>query len=119
MHQSRIKKFLNLYFVLRHLNLFRSFNVNNTRNIVMTIDAGFGMVTGFIGYLQLVIGIQSKSSRIYTVYSSLQHALNLLSLLCLHQPSGNGFSRRDVPFLWVPELSSCLSYGNFRLSPKY
>jgi hypothetical protein len=31
--------------------------------------------------------------------------LNLLSLLCLHQSSGNGYQRRTFPFLWDPELS--------------
>jgi hypothetical protein len=33
-----------------------------------------------------------------------------LSLLCLHHFSGNRFQRGMFHFLWVPELSPCLSY---------
>jgi hypothetical protein len=33
-----------------------------------------------------------------TLYSSLQHTLSLLSLLCLHQLSGNGFQCRSFLF---------------------
>jgi hypothetical protein len=49
-------------------------------------------------------------SLIQTLCSSLQHALCLLSLLCLHQSSGNAFQWQTFPFLWVLELSLCLSY---------
>jgi hypothetical protein len=47
----------------------------------------------------LVVTIQSNSSRICTVYNSLQQAFSLRSLLCLRQLSGNGFSRLGFPFL--------------------
>jgi hypothetical protein len=52
-------------------------------------------------WLQVIIAV----SLIHTLCNSLQHVLNLLSLLCLHHSSGNGFQRRTFPFLWVPELS--------------
>jgi hypothetical protein len=38
-----------------------------------------------IRHLQLVTTNNNNSSQTYTVYSSLQHALSLLSQLCLHQ----------------------------------
>jgi hypothetical protein len=40
-------------------------------------------------------------SQIHTLCSSLQHVLNLFSLLCLHQSSGNSFERRMFPFLFL------------------
>jgi hypothetical protein len=57
-------------------------------------------------WLQVIITV----TLIRTLYSSLHRHLSLLSLLCLHPFSGNGFQRRTFPFLWVPELSKCLSY---------
>jgi hypothetical protein len=33
-----------------------------------------------------------------------------------HQSSGESFQRRTFSFLWVPELSSCLSHNNFILN---
>jgi hypothetical protein len=43
---------------------------------------------------------------------------SLLSLLhvCLQSFSGNGFQRRTFPFLWVPQLSPCLSFSISRLT---
>jgi hypothetical protein len=53
----------------------------------------------------------TELSLIHALVFSLQHALSLFSLLCLHQSLLlNGFQRRKFPFLWVPELSPCLSY---------
>jgi hypothetical protein len=73
---------------------------------------GFGMVILFIELLQNVTTSNySDIANSYILYNSLQHALRLFSLLCLHQSlSGNGFQRRTFPLLWVPELSPCLSY---------
>jgi hypothetical protein len=75
----------------------------------------FGLVTGFIGLLQLVT---TRTIWIYRVYNSLWHALSLLCQLCLPYSSGNGFHQRMFPFLWIPELSPCLRHSNSRLSRK-
>jgi hypothetical protein len=49
-------------------------------------------------------------SPIHILYNSLQQALSLFSLLCLHQSlPGNGFQRWMFPLLWVPKLLPCLS----------
>jgi hypothetical protein len=49
-------------------------------------------------------------SLIHTLYNSLQYALSIFSLFCLHQSfPGNGFQRRTFPLLWGPELSPFLS----------
>jgi hypothetical protein len=51
----------------------------------------------------------------HTLYTSLQHTLSLLSLLCLHQSlSGNGFQSRRflsyrVPVLWSSLAGACLT----------
>jgi hypothetical protein len=45
---------------------------------------GAGLVIGFIEHLQNVTTNNYKASVIHTLYNSLQHALNLLSLLYLH-----------------------------------
>jgi hypothetical protein len=70
------------------------------------------LVTGFIGHLQLVgtihYGVIANSHTLH----SLQHALSPFGLLSLHLFSGNGFQRRMFPFLWVLELSPCLSHRN-------
>jgi hypothetical protein len=76
----------------------------------------FGLVTGFIEHLyaQLVTTsncstIANSHSAIYEYYS--MH-LSLLSLLCLHQSSGNGFQRRTFQLtlgsrtVTVPQLSA-------------
>jgi hypothetical protein len=80
------------------------------------LQTGFGLVTGFIGHLQLVNTGNINSSWVCTVYSSLWHALSILNLLCLHQSSGNGFQRQTISFLWVSKLTSCLSYSNSQLT---
>jgi hypothetical protein len=60
-------------------------------------------------YLQLSIAL----SLIHTLYNSLQHALCLLSLLCLHQSlPGSGFQRRrSLNFLNWPATFSRLGVG--------
>jgi hypothetical protein len=51
---------------------------------------GFGLVTGFIGLI--------NTQLVTTLYSSLQHALSFLSLLCLHQSlPGYGLLTRVIP----------------------
>jgi hypothetical protein len=54
----------------------------------------FGLITGFIGNLQLVITSNTNSSWICTVYNSLWKSLSLLSLQCLPSvtPSNSGRS---------------------------
>jgi hypothetical protein len=44
--------------------------------------------------------------------------LSLLSHLCFHQSSGNGFQRLKLPFLWFIELCSCLSHSKCQLTPQ-
>jgi hypothetical protein len=70
------------------------------------------MVTGITEHLQLVITCNNNSLLI-----SLWHALSLLSALCFHQFSGNGFQRRTFSFPWVLDLSLCLSHSNSLLTP--
>jgi hypothetical protein len=62
----------------------------------ITID-GFGFIIRLVEHLQLICTSNNNNSRIYRVYNSLWHTLNLLSLLCLHQGSlvkafNSGFS---------------------------
>lgn len=47
-----------------------------------------------------------------THYSSLQHALSLLSHQVLHRFLGNSFQQQIFPFLWIPELPLCLIHRN-------
>jgi hypothetical protein len=43
-----------------------------------------------------LLGVEEVELQIHTLYNSLQHVLNILSLLCLHWLSpGNGFQRRS------------------------
>jgi hypothetical protein len=49
----------------------------------------------------------------HTIYNSLQHTVSLLSL---HQSSGTGSQWQTFPFLWVPELTPCLSHRNSQLT---
>jgi hypothetical protein len=77
---------------------------------------GFGLVTRYTGHLQITTTSNNNRSWIYIVYNSLWHVLSLLSLLYLHQSSGHGFQQQMLPFLWVPELSPCLSHSNSQLT---
>jgi hypothetical protein len=66
----------------------------------------FGLVIEFIYRLQII-----TTNNYSNIANSLQHALSLFSLLCLHQSlPRNGFQQQTFPLLWVPELSPCLSY---------
>jgi hypothetical protein len=80
----------------------------------MTID-GFKLIVGFIANLQVTSN--SNISWIYAVHVSLHQALNLLSQLCPHHSSGNGFQRQTVSFLLVPELSRVLSTNQLKKKP--
>lgn len=73
---------------------------------------GFRLVTRFTGHLQLTAINNNNSPQIYAVYDSLWHALSVLSLLCPNQSSGNAFQWQTFLFLWIPELSPCLSSRN-------
>jgi hypothetical protein len=61
------------------------------------------------GLLHFITTSKNDSSQINTVYNLLWHALSLLSLLNLPQPSCNGFQQWPFTFLWVPKLSLFLS----------
>jgi hypothetical protein len=74
-------------------------------NSWVTIDR----VIGFTDHSQNLTTVMTVSL-IRTLYSSLEHTLSLLSLLCLHRSSGNSFHQRTFPLLCIPELSPCLSY---------
>jgi hypothetical protein len=63
------------------------------------MSTGFGLVIGFIKYLQLA----TTRLWFYTVYNSIWYALTPPSLLCLYQPSDNSFQRHTFSF-WIPEL---------------
>jgi hypothetical protein len=70
----------------------------------VTID---GVWTGNWIYLALT---DRNYSAIANSHSAIHYSKHL-SLPCLHHSlSGNGFQLRTIPFLWVPELSPCLSY---------
>jgi hypothetical protein len=57
-------------------------------------------VIGLIEQLELAATRNNNSSWIYTFHSSLRHALCVLSLPCIRQFSGNGFSGRYSPSSW-------------------
>jgi hypothetical protein len=81
----------------------------------VTID-GFGLVIGFIGLLKLVTTIIEITALllIHRLYSSPQHALSLLSLLCFHRLSpGNCSQRRSFLRFRVPRLRYWLA-GAYR-----
>jgi hypothetical protein len=63
---------------------------------------------------QLQVEITSPESTPPTVHCGTQLLLSVL--LYPHHSFGNGFRRRTSPFLWVLELSPCLSNTNSRLS---
>jgi hypothetical protein len=58
--------------------------------------------------------VTTALSLIHTPCSSLQHALSLLSLLCVNQSSANG----GLSLYLVPELPPCLSYQLTRTEPQ-
>jgi hypothetical protein len=64
---------------------------------------GVGLVTEFIGHFD--------SQFVTTFYNQCYMHTNILSHGLL-QSSCNGFQRQIFPFLWVPELSPCLSKSN-------
>jgi hypothetical protein len=89
------------HYASEEVGVHRKAKLNILSHDRVTID-GVWIVIGFIEHCSA--NANSHSQIHYSTYFS------LLSLLCLHQFSGNGFQRRTFPFLWVPELSPCLSY---------
>jgi hypothetical protein len=72
---------------------------------IVTLDMGFGTVTGFIGNIQIVI-TTTALSLIHILCGLLRHLLSLLSLLCLHLLSpSNGLNSVD---------SSASEFNSFR-----
>jgi hypothetical protein len=68
---------------------------------------GFWWVIGFTGLLQIVTTINCKSDTDLHTSKQLEHAVNLLSLLCLHEFSGNSFQRGRSSALVVSGFYSC------------
>jgi hypothetical protein len=65
----------------------------------MTIDV-FGLMTGSIGLFH--------RARDYNLHFTITHIMyTVTSSLPL---LGSGFQRRAFLFLWIPEMSPCLSY---------
>jgi hypothetical protein len=73
-----------------------------------SLDWYLYLLSAYRTQLQVTIAL----SLIHTIYNSLQHALSLFSLLCLHQLPGNGFQRRSFLSFRVHVLTGR------RLSPK-
>jgi hypothetical protein len=65
---------------------------------------GFGSVIGFIDHLKIVTISTVTLSLIHKLYSWLEHALSLLSLLSSQSLLASDFQRRTVP-----DISPCLS----------
>jgi hypothetical protein len=47
---------------------------------------------------------------VHTLHISTAHTKSFQSAVSSPVVAGNGFQRRTLPLLWVPELSPCLSY---------
>jgi hypothetical protein len=59
------------------------------------------------------ITVNYSLSLVHTLYTSLQHALSLLSVLCLHGLShGNGSQRRRFLIFQIPRLLSLLAVAS-------
>jgi hypothetical protein len=71
--------------------------VNILSGVRVTIDRGLDLVAGYIGHLKPVTATNNNISWFYTICSSLWHALSFLSLLFLHQSSGNSFQWQTFP----------------------
>jgi hypothetical protein len=84
--------------------------------VMMWSDPGCGLDWYPNLTLKFVAISVNDSFRSYTVYNSLCHPLIVPCLLCLFQSSSNGFHCRTFPFLFVTELSPCLSHINSRLT---
>jgi hypothetical protein len=57
--------------------------------------------------------------RVTTLYRSLLHTHTLISTVTSSRLLfGSGFQRRTFPFLWVPDLSPCLSYQLLTATPQ-
>jgi hypothetical protein len=75
-------------------------------------------------YMNMIIGGFWIGNRIYWTilyntwlpFTEHGHTHNSVLSHALHQVSCSGFQRRTVPFLWIPELSPCLSHNNSRLT---
>jgi hypothetical protein len=74
--------------------------ISNACHVLEPPYTGFGLVIRFSAQLQFVITINCNSSRIYTVYSWLWHALSLFSQLFLHQCPLVTDSTAYIPFSW-------------------
>jgi hypothetical protein len=84
----------------------------------MCLYTGFGLEIELTDQLQIVTTSNySANVNSHTLISALQHKQRLLSLLCFERVLlGNGFQRRTIPLLWVPERSPCLSSQRLKIS---
>jgi hypothetical protein len=79
--------------------------------VIELLDTEFWFIIGFSELLKLITTSNYTVSWIRTLNKSLQHLLSLLSLLCLHRLSGNGFLRRGFLSFLILQLLSLLAAG--------
>jgi hypothetical protein len=74
---------------------------------------GFALVIEFIEFLQNVTVIKDYVlNDLYASLSARAGTLTLLSLLCIHQPSGNGFQSLTLSILEFPKCPRSLGTAN-------
>jgi hypothetical protein len=75
------------------------------------LKTGSGLVIEFFAHLQIVTTSNSSATtNSHTQQFTRARTKSSQSALSSPVLSGSGFQRRTFPFLWVPELSPCLSY---------
>jgi hypothetical protein len=102
------------HYASEEFGLYRKAKLNILSRDRVTIH-GVWIVTEYMEHLCTQLLTTSNCSAIANSHSEIHYSaeLSLLSLLCLHQFSRNGFQRRTLPFLWVPERSRASAYQLF------